>query len=246
MKDELNAIPGISATRDGDVGIPSVDLPRRPQNSSSKGVFSRLLLTIAFVIAAVACAWAWQLQLEIDKYTLMLERYSTRIGDLEDLLSDTDETVNQSAAAMRGQLKRLDIENRKLWDARKVSNRKISELEKKSKTQANEIGGLASAATKSDAQLTEIQLEISGFSALAKDLTNLAASAKQNQTELERVADGVNRIDLEQAKLVKRVDENEGWVESINAWRPQVNGKITQLETTIRESNNIEVQTISD
>ncbi len=246
MKDDLNTIPGISATRDGDGGISSTDLPRRSKDVSSMGTFPRLLLTTAFVVAAVACAWAWQLQLEIDKYASMLERYSVRTGDLEDLLSDTDETVNQSAAAMRVQLKRLDTENRKLWDARKVSNRKISELEKKSKFQAEEIVSLTKSANKSEQQLPILKAEISRFSTLAKDLTNLAASAKQNQTELERVADGVNRIDLEQAKLGRRVDENEGWVESINAWRPQVNGKITQIEANIRESYNTEVQTNSD
>ena len=246
MKDELNAIPGISATRDGDVGVSSSDLPRRSQNTSSLGMFPRLLLTTALVVAAVACAWAWQLQLEIDKYASMLERYSVRTGDLEDLLSDTDETVNQSAAAMRAQLKRLDIENQKLWDARKVSNRNISDLEKKSKVQAQEIVSLTKSAKKSEEQLPGIKEEVSRFSTLAKDLTNLAASAKQNQTELERVADGVNRIDLEQAKLGRRVDENEGWVESINAWRPQINGKITQIETNIRESHNTEIQTNSD
>ena len=100
------------------------------------------------VVAAVALVWAWQLQQELNDARDSLERYSVRAGDLEDLLSDTDETVNQSATAMRVQLKRLDTENRKLWDARKVSNNKISKLEKTSSAQSKNLVNIKKIVTK--------------------------------------------------------------------------------------------------
>ena len=244
--DDLTAIPSISATRDADSAMTSRELPRSYQETSGIGAFARLVLTTSIVVATVALAWAWQLQQELNHTRDSLERYSVRTGDLEDLLSDTDETVNQSATAMRVQLKRLDTENRKLWDARKVSNNKISKLEKTSSAQGSNLVVIKKTVTKNEKQLPILQEEVSRFTILAKDLTNLTASAKRNQVEVERVADGINRIDLEQAKLEKRVSENEGWIESINVSRRQVNGKLTQLENTIRSTHDSEVRSNSE
>ena len=244
--DDLTAIPSISATRDADTGMTSRELPRSYQETSGIGAFARLVLTTSIVVATVALAWAWQLQQELNDTRDSLERYSVRTGDLEDLLSDTDETVNQSATAMRVQLKRLDTENRKLWDARKVSNNKISNLEKTSSAQGANLVDIKKIVTKNEKQLPILQEEVSRFTILAKDLTNLTASAKRNQVEVERVADGINRIDLEQAKLEKRVSENEGWIESINVSRRQVNGKLTQLENTIRSTQDSEIRSNSE
>ena len=244
--DDLTAIPSISATRDADSAMTSRELPRSYQETRGIGAFARLVLTTSIVVATVALAWAWQLQQELNHTRDSLERYSVRTGDLEDLLSDTDETVNQSATAMRVQLKRLDTENRKLWDARKVSNNKISKLEKTSSAQGSNLVIIKKTVTKNEKQLPILQEEVSRFTILAKDLTNLTASAKRNQVEVERVADGINRIDLEQAKLEKRVSENEGWIESINVSRRQVNGKLTQLENTIRSTHDSEVRSNSE
>ena len=69
---------------------------------------------------------------------------------------------------------------------------------------------------------------------MAGDLERLMASGKRNQSEVERLADALNRYELENAKLQKRVAANEEWVQSINASRRQVNAKISQLETTLR------------
>ena len=244
--DDLTAIPSISATRDADSTMTSRELPRSYQETSGIGAFARLVLTTSIVVATVALAWAWQLQQELNDTRDSLERYSVRTGDLEDLLSDTDETVNQSATAMRVQLKRLDTENRKLWDARKVSNNKISNLEKTSSAQDANLVDIKKTVTKNEKQLPILQEEVSRFTILAKDLTNLTASAKRNQVEVERVADGINRIDLEQAKLEKRVSENEGWIESINVSRRQVNGKLTQLENAIRSTHDSEIRSNSE
>ena len=244
--DDLTAIPSISATRDADSAMTSRELPRSYQETSGIGAFARLVLTTSIVVATVALAWAWQLQQELNHTRDSLERYSVRTGDLEDLLSDTDETVNQSATAMRVQLKRLDTENRKLWDARKVSNNKISKLEKTSSAQGSNLVIIKKTVPKNEKQLPILQEEVSRFTILAKDLTNLTASAKRNQVEVERVADGINRIDLEQAKIEKRVSENEGWIESINVSRRQVNGNLTQLENTIRSTHDSEVRSNSE
>jgi DNA repair exonuclease SbcCD ATPase subunit len=198
------------------------------------GLLSRLLLTVALVVAAVACAWAWQLQEQLKQTTFDMERSDQRIADLEALLSDTDETVNQSAAAMRAQLRLLDTEVRKLWDARKVSNGKISKLEKSSGSYAGQLSKLNKSDGTNSEAVKALKTDVAKLKGVAGDLERLMASGKRNQAEVERLADALNRYELENSKLEKRVVANEEWVQSINASRRQVNGKITQLEAALR------------
>ena len=100
-------------------------------------------------MAGIACGWAWQLQTLLDESQTQQKTTQARVADLEALLSDTDETVNKSAAAMGAQLRLLDTEVRKLWDARKISNGKITKLEKNFVTQEKQINGLNTKTTKS-------------------------------------------------------------------------------------------------
>ena len=55
--DDLTAIPSISATRDGDIGATSRELPKRYHETTVIGTFPKLVLTISFVAATVALAW---------------------------------------------------------------------------------------------------------------------------------------------------------------------------------------------
>ena len=51
---------------------------------------------------------------------------------------------------------------------------------------------------------------------------------------MERVADTLNRINLDLSKLSKRVEANEEWVGSINAFRRQVNANLSELQSAVR------------
>ena len=78
------------------------------------------------------------------------------------------------------------------------------------------------------ADLTELQ-------ALSADIERLAGSARQIQNDVERLADDVNRANLERASIGNRVTANEEWVESINGFRKQVNANVSQLRADIRQ-----------
>jgi chromosome segregation ATPase len=156
-----------------------------------------------------------------------------RVADLEALLSDTDETVNKSAAAMGAQLRLLDTEVRKLWDARKISNGKLTKLEKTAVTQEKQITILNNKATRQAEQLALAQSELAALTKVAGDLERLAASAQRAQTDVERLADGLNKSNLERSALRKQVESNAEWIESINAFRRQVNANIAELEADV-------------
>jgi len=234
-RDDLNDIPSFTANRDEAVSsAPRGAIPARaPRTEAAMGLTARLVLTIALAVAGIACGWAWQLQTALDDAQRQQKLTQGRVADLEALLSDTDETVNKSAAAMGAQLRLLDTEVRKLWDARKISNGKLTKLEKTAVTQEKQITILNNKATRQAEQLALAQSELAALTKVAGDLERLAASAQRAQTDVERLADGLNKSNLERSALRKQVASNAEWIESINAFRRQVNANIAKLEADV-------------
>jgi len=234
-RDDLNDIPSFTANRDEAVSsAPRGAIPARaPRTEAAMGLTARLVLTIALAVAGIACGWAWQLQTALDDAQRQQKLTQGRVADLEALLSDTDETVNKSAAAMGAQLRLLDTEVRKLWDARKISNGKLTKLEKTAVTQEKQITILNNKATRQAEQLALAQSELAALTKVAGDLERLAASAQRAQTDVERLADGLNKSNLERSALRKQVASNAEWIESINAFRRQVNANVAKLEADV-------------
>ncbi len=231
-------IPSFAADRDEAVAsAPRGAVPTRsPRAVASAGTsgMTRLGLTIAFVVAAVACAWAFQLQTELDRADQDQAALATRVADLEALLSDTDESINKSAQNLGAQMRLLDSEVRKLWDARKISNNTLDKLEKSAGSLEGRTKKLESASSTQSSAVASLNKDIAALKKVSGDLERLAKNAKQAQTDVERLADSVNKANLERASLNKRVTANEEWVQSINAFRKQINSSIADLEGRLR------------
>lgn len=248
--DDIDHIPAITATRDSD------PRPVRPKPKNGKsagkgrdpsrppaagrrgggaGIWSRLFITVSLVVAAIACAWAWQLQEQLRESGYLMSQYEQRISDLEDRLSDTDEGMSQNATLQAAKIRELDKEVRKLWDnVWKKASKRLDELEKDSARNTKKIASNSTAVTSEKAQLKSLSDDLAKLKTVAGDLNRLMASAKTNQAEVERVADSLNRMNLDFAKLGKRVQSNEEWVGSVNAFRRQVNASMTQLQSSVR------------
>ena len=82
-------------------------------------------------------------------------------------------------------------------------------------------------------QLEAASGDLAKLKGVAGDLSRLMANARANQSEVERVADTLNRIELEMNKLSKRVQANEEWVGSVNAFRKQVNASLIELRNAV-------------
>ena len=234
-RDDLNDIPSFAASRDEAVSsAPRGAIPARASRGyAAMGLTARLVLTIALALAGVACGWAWQLQTLLDYSQRQQKMTQGRVADLEAPISDTDETVNKSAAAMGAQLRLLDTEVRKLWDARKISNGKLTKLEKTAVAQEKQITNLNNKTSTQADQVSSMQSELAALTKVAGDLERLAASAQRAQTDVERLADGLNKSNLERSALRKQVESNAEWIESINAFRRQVNANIAELQADV-------------
>ena len=246
--DDLDHIPSIVPTRDNEphragskTRAGKGGSARRPAAQKSvsgpggSGWLARLFITVSLVVAVVACAWAWQIQGQLQQANDRVASYVARIGDLEDRLSDTDEGMNQNAAVQAVKIAELESEVRKLWDnVWKQSKERLGKLEAASGSHGKSIRGMEGSLSDVQSQLKSASGDIAKLKSVAGDLSRLMSSAKANQAEVERVADTLNRINLDLAKLGKRVQGNEEWVGSINACRRQVNVSLTELQGTVR------------
>ena len=245
--DDLDHIPAIVPSRDTENHFAS-----RPGRSTratkgggassggassrgGAGIWSRLFITVSLVVAAVACAWAWQLQEQLEQSGHLMDRYELRISDLEDRLSDTDEGLSQNTAAMAVKIKELYSEVDKLWASAWRRNKgKIESLEASRATNTRKLATAEKSLASVQSQLKATAGDIARLKSVAGDLERLMTSAKANQAEVERVADHLNRINLDFAKLDKRAKGNEEWLGSINAFRSQVNSALTRMQADIR------------
>ena len=246
--DDLDHIPPIVATRDGDhsrstrsTELGGVDRNQRSGNSRQPAVMSAshllapLTAIVALLVAVVACVWGWQLQGQLQLANGQMANYATRIADLEARLSDTDEGMNQNAAVQAVKVATLETEVRKLWDnVWKQSKQRLDKLETLTAAQSKSIKGLDVALASAELELTQVSGEAAKLKSVADNLARVMSSASLTQTEVERVADSLNRIDLAVAKLDKRVAANQEAVSSIDAFRKQVNASLSQLRSTLR------------
>ena len=235
-RDELTEIPSFAARRDEAVdSAPRNAIPGRGRDGSGKGGASQVLVILSFIAVCALSAYAWYSYQLISELTADQSRTGKQVQSLENLLTDTDETVTKSAAAMGAQLNLLDSEVRKLWDARKTSNRALSDLEKADKTTDATLKTLKENGFRQKKTLDTLTADLTELQALSADIERLAGSARQIQNDVERLADDVNRANLERASIGNRVTANEEWVESINGFRKQVNANVSQLRADIRQ-----------
>ncbi|EEB77558.1 hypothetical protein GPB2148_1291 [marine gamma proteobacterium HTCC2148] len=187
------------------------------------------------VIAAIACAWAWQLQEQLKQASNTMNDYELRIGDLEARLSDTDEGMSQNAAVQAAKIRDLDTEVRKLWDnVWKQSKERLGKLEASSKTYNKKIAANEKSLKATQTKVSSAANDLAKLKNVSGDLSRLISSAKANQAEVERVADTLNRINLDLAKINRQVKSNEEGIRATDAFRRQVNGSINELEGAIR------------
>lgn len=199
------------------------------------GWLARALIAVALIAAGGACYWAFQLQEQLQQANAQMERYAKRIGDLEARLSDTDEGLSQNTEAMAVKIKELFSEVDKLWaSAWRRNKASIEELEKTSVSQVRKVAAAEKTIAANETQLKSAASDIARLKSVAGDLERLMASARANQTEVERVADSLNRMNVELTKLNKRVGDNEEWVNSINSFRAQINRTISELQASVR------------
>ena len=212
---------------------------RRPDgggSSSSIAInFVLAILVAGLMVAGWFLANQHQLLAEEQKARKSAEQ---RLVVLEDRLRVTDEALTETGADTGKQIDRWESEIRKLWAVANERN--------KGWIKANEAAVAAGKKqTKAlEASQAKVQQQLAALDAaitkLGKLSDNIAAVDKKTEEIAATQKDMIGRVNAArqavaslQAGLTNRVEENEQAVASMDAYRSQLNKRLTDLERSL-------------
>ncbi|WP_145999214.1 hypothetical protein [Oceanicoccus sp. KOV_DT_Chl] len=215
------------------------EVPDVEGGAASAGVKTMLALVVLALLATAA--WAGYLHQQLQAADRSLQDYELRITDLERQLSVTDESMSESSVAMKVKIRELDSEIRKLWDnVWKKSKEQFAQQGQLLKQQQESITANQLFIKSTKDQFSKNETVVASLSKQLKAAEQLQVRVAANQKALsdingtvESTADKANRLNNEILKLERRVKETEGWLESINGFRRQVNSDITVLKQSV-------------
>jgi chromosome segregation ATPase len=207
------------------------------------GLLARLMIAVCLIVAASAVAWAYQLQKDAQEAALVRADYEARISDLEDRLSDTDESVNQSGVAMQVKIKELYSEVDKLWasawrknKAKIAANEKaVAETSKQVKSQNTAIDSIKSQSRTTDIQISALSGQLDEVSDMLIPMRKLLDSASSDRRQMERLADNVHKLKQDYGALQKRVGTGEEDIAAINGFRRQVWSTLNEMQQVLAQ-----------
>lgn len=173
-----------------------------------------------------------------------------RLDALEMRLSSADESISESTVTTSVKLKELDLEVRKLWD--NVWKKQQDELAKHEATLGKQQSAMDAAVKRvvaleaklktSDELLSKISKSYNSdresITSMSGKLDRVIAQSEVNRKELlnmgKQVASG-GGLDARVKDVERRIAQNEEWLDSVNAFRKQVNRDIESMRQTMTQ-----------
>ena len=181
-----------------------------------------MVLTLLIAVSALGASYfLWEQSRQTQMAAIQAE---SRIAELEAQLTSTGDELTQSDAAVRVKLKELDTEVRKLWDSRKKANKVTDSQAKTIKNLTTRSGETRKKADSLIAQLTVVSADLD-------EVVDMLDSAdfESQSAQLQRSAEKLQPIESKLTSMQNRIVANEEWIESINAFRRQVNERLNPV-----------------
>lgn len=204
---------------------------RAADSEREAGVGSNVWAYIAGVVALAAVGWAGYLQSQ-------LFAAEERVSALEQRLSSTDASVNQSSGALQVKINEVDAALAAVRDDTlkkfKASldqrSAQIDTVDKALKATQGTVAKLDQRSGEHDKALESARAQVDKLSPLVD------ASKKkvdEHQVALDALSGKVKAVGDSQVKLDGRLSNNEEWVDSINTFRKQMNREIVNIKQQI-------------
>lgn len=226
---------------------------RARQEKSTSG-FPLVLMFVLFISGVAVFSWfSWKQQVEITSLKAQLSEASgfmdqskLLIARLEGRLSETGVELAESGTAAEKKLAFLDAEMRKLWGVAYDRNKKsiesnqesLNQLEKKisslqegqaseAKNVAERLNKIAKRIESNDVRLGSLDKRVV---ALRTDQELANTETKEYLAEQKKIVDSVRKDTQNYLERTAKLDLS---IESINASRSQLNGRIVELDKKI-------------
>jgi chromosome segregation ATPase len=211
----------------------------KPRGESSGGSGMGMNLLVAVLVVGLAAAgWFIVTQhLELAKAEATLTEADHRLAALEERSQATDQVMSQSGTEVQSKLGQWETEIRKLWDVAKRDKQSITENEGKLKAQDGTIDGIQTSLKELNSANARHEQALTQQAAIAQQLASIDQQVRQLVSQQRQLTDQVNAarqsISGLETGLTKRVVNNEKDIETINAYRLQLNSRLVELQTRI-------------
>ena len=239
--------PGLSTDtppnyRRGGGGTRKTERPARGDGGrSGLGLNVMMVLLIAGLVLA---GWfiANQQQMLAEEQA-ELASASDRIAKLEERLMATDSALTQEGQDTQQKLGLWESEIRKLWDnVWKKQKAELAEHDTELEKYGKRLSSLESKASSNDKQLSaalqQFKKDSESRESMSSKLDRVIAQAEVNRKTLldvnkELTAGG--SLDARVKELETRMAQSEEWLDSVNAFRRQVNRELEALRQTVTQ-----------
>lgn len=244
--DHIGSVPKMTPARDEIAsfqrsnarGSFAAGLGEVPDVAGSSSVVMKTAMTLVVLVLIATAGMSAYMYQKLGFAEKSIRLYEVRIAQLEQRLSLTDESMSESSDAMKEKTQEMDSEIRKLWDnVWKKSKLRFAQYDVQLKKHEKSI--IASEQFISASKLTQsknkkiiadLGKELSGVKSTQAAVESNRKKLIRQESTLESSNDKLNRVNAGIAKLDSRVKETEGWIESINGFRRQVNRDIGELK----------------
>ncbi|GLS26771.1 hypothetical protein [Marinibactrum halimedae] len=192
---------------------------------------------VLFVVAVAALGLSGFLFMQLTQAQVALQGVQLRLTDLEQQLTLTDDEASQSVTALQANLKKSNeqlalahSEIRKLWDTRKVNKKGIASNASAAKSAASTANSAKQSLTKVESSLSELKATVSS---LSQSVNTKMASVDSLQSEVKSLSSAQSSLksSFKQVdNLSSRVQSNEDAIESIDAYRRNINRQLLELQ----------------
>jgi chromosome segregation ATPase len=211
----------------------------KPRGESTRGSGMGMNLLVAVLLVGLAAAgWFIVTQhLELTKAEATLAEADHRLAILEERSQATDQVMSQSGTEVQSKLGQWETEIRKLWDVAKQEKQSIAENEGKLKAQDGAINGIQTSLKDLNSSSARHEQALAQQTAIAQQLASIDQQVRQLVSQQRQLTDQVNAarqsISGLETGLTRRVVNNEKDIETINAYRLQLNSRLVELQTRI-------------
>ena len=213
--------------------------PRSGGNGRGGGRSITINLVVAALVAGLGVAgWfiANQHRLLVQEQSKVAEADS-RLRALEERLRMTDQVMSETGAETEEEINFWESEVRKLWAVANERNKKwIQDNQKLLQTQKAAIASLQSSDRALKSAVDNHDKAFNQQQALIDQLASIELQLQQVLRSQRDLVDRVNAATQTAAVSSSRVTENEQAIAAIDAYRVQVNTRLSNIESRLRSS----------